>query len=150
MRTFKNFAPHAARLLIGLVFTVFGLNGFLHFLPMPPLPSEAGALLGAFVASGYLMALVKGVEVAVGLLLLANRFVPLALALIAPVVVNIVAFHAFLAPAGMALPLIVLALELFLAWSYRGAYRAMLRAKVRPGEAAAEESESAARATATA
>jgi hypothetical protein len=88
--------------------------------------------LGAMVATGYLLALVKGTEVVAGILLLTGRYVPLALALLAPVVVNIVAFHAFLAPAGLPLPIIVLALEVFLAWSYRAVYRPMLKARVAP------------------
>jgi uncharacterized membrane protein YphA (DoxX/SURF4 family) len=125
--------PTAARLLLGLVFLVFGLNGFLQFLPMPPPPPAAGQLIGAFVGSGYLMALIKGTEVIVGLLLLSGRFVPLALALLAPVMVNIVAFHAFLAPSGIGLPLVLLLLHAYLAWSYRAAYAPMLRARVTPG-----------------
>ncbi len=132
MQTLLSKVPTAARILLGLIFVVFGLNGFLGFLPMPPMPEAAGTFLGALVGSGYLMMLVKATEVAVGVLLLANRFVPLALAIIAPVVVNIVLFHAFLAPAGMVLPLVVLALELTLAWSYRDAFAPMLRAKTEP------------------
>ncbi len=120
--------PTAARVLLGLVFFVFGLDGFLHFMPQPSTPPPEGAMALAFamIKSGYLFPLVKGTEVVVGALLLANRFVPLALAVIAPVVVNIVAFHAFLAPSGLPIALAVLALELFLAWSYRGVYRPML------------------------
>jgi len=133
MQTLLTKAPTAARLLFGLIFTVFGLNGFLSFLPMPPMPEAAGSLLGAFVGSGYLMALVKATEIGVGLLLLSNRFVPLALAIAAPIVLNIVLFHAVLAPAGMLVPLVVLALELYLAWSYREAFAPMLRARHEPG-----------------
>jgi len=70
--------------------------------------------------------------------LLSGRFVPLALAVLAPIVVNIVAFHLFLAPAGLPLPIVVLTLELFLAWSYRSAYRPMLGAHVQP-DAASED-----------
>ncbi|MBO6933680.1 MAG: DoxX family protein [Deltaproteobacteria bacterium] len=132
MHALLSKVPTAARLLLGTIFVVFGLNGFLSFLPMPPMPEAAGTFLGALVGTGYLMTLVKATEVAVGVLLLANRFVPLALALIAPIVVNIVLFHAVLAPAGLALPLVVLALELFLAWSYRDAFAPMLRAKTEP------------------
>jgi uncharacterized membrane protein YphA (DoxX/SURF4 family) len=121
-----------ARILLGLVFFVFGLNFFLHFLPMPPMTGGAGAFAGAMFATGYLFVLLKVVEVACGVLLLAGRFVPLALALLAPIVVNIIFFHAFLAPSGIALPLVVLALELFLAWSYRDAYRPMLAARAAP------------------
>jgi uncharacterized membrane protein YphA (DoxX/SURF4 family) len=121
-----------ARILLGLVFFVFGLNFFLHFIPQPPMSGPPADFAGAMMATGYLFVLVKVTEVASGALLLAGRFVPLALALLAPVVVNIVAFHAFLAPSGIAVPLVVLALEVFLAWSYRGAYAPMLGAKVQP------------------
>jgi uncharacterized membrane protein YphA (DoxX/SURF4 family) len=121
-----------ARILLGLIFFVFGLNFFLHFLPQPPAPPAAAAFAGAMFATGYLFVLVKVVEVTSGVLLLSGRFVPLALALLAPIVVNIIFFHAFLAPAGIPLPLVVLALELFLAWSYRSVYRPMLSARATP------------------
>ena len=122
----------AARIFLGLLFFVFGLNFFFHFIPQPPMPEAAGAFAGAMFATGYLFVLVKLVEVSCGVLLLAGRFVPLALALLAPIVVNIVFFHAFLAPSGLLLPLVVLALEMFLAWSYRAVYRPMLAARVAP------------------
>jgi uncharacterized membrane protein YphA (DoxX/SURF4 family) len=122
----------AARILLGLIFFVFGLNFFFHFLPQPPPPPAAAAFAGAMFATGYLFVLLKVVEVASGLLLLIGRFVPLALALLAPVVVNIIMFHAFLAPAGLPVPILVLALELGLAWSYRDAFRPMLAARVAP------------------
>ena len=83
--------------------------------------------------TGYLFQLVKVTEVIVGALLLLNRFVPLALALLAPVIVNIVAIHAFLAPSGVGMAVVILALELYLAWSYRSAFRPMLAARVGPG-----------------
>lgn len=124
-----------ARILLGLVFFVFGLNFFLNFIPPHPMPPAAGAFAGALFASGYLFVVLKVVEVASGLLLLAGRFVPLALALLAPIVVNINLFHAFLAPSGLPLALLVLVLEIFLAWSYRAAFRPMLRARVEPTEA---------------
>jgi uncharacterized membrane protein YphA (DoxX/SURF4 family) len=119
----------AARPLLGLIFFVFGLNFFLHFIPQPPMSGPPADFAAAMAATGYLFTLVKVTEVVGGALLLAGRFVPLALAILAPVVVNIVAFHAFLAPAGIGVPLVVLALELVLAWAYRGAYRSMLQAK---------------------
>jgi uncharacterized membrane protein YphA (DoxX/SURF4 family) len=121
-----------ARILLGLVFFVFGLNFFLHFIPTPPMSGPSASFAGAMAATGYLFVLVKVTEVTGGVLLLSGRFVPLALALLAPVIVNIVAFHAFLAPSGLALPLVILLLEVFLAWSYRDAYRPMLGAKVAP------------------
>lgn len=120
---------------MGLMFVVFGLNGFLNFIPPPkdPIPEEAMAFAGAMMKTGYLLKLVKGTEVFVGVLLLLNRFVPLALVIIAPVIVNIVAFHAFLAPTGVVLGIVILALELYLAWAYRSAFRAMLVARATPG-----------------
>ncbi len=127
--------PAIARILLGLVFVVFGLNGFLHFIPAPPPPESAAAFIGGLFSAAYMLPLVKGVEVVGGAMLLANRFVPLALALLAPNVVNIVLFHAFLAPGGLVLALLVLALELYLAWSYRDVYRPMLAAHAQPTKA---------------
>jgi hypothetical protein len=126
--------PAIARMLMGLMFFVFGLNGFLHFIPQPktPMPEGAAAFAGALMKTGYMFPMVMGTQLLVGALLLSNRLVPLALALIAPVVVNIVAFHLFLAPAGLGLALFVLALELYLAWAYRSTYRSMLTIRSRP------------------
>ena len=114
--------PTAARLLLGAIFFVFGLNGFFGFLPQPEVTPEGGAFLGALAATGYLFPLLKGIEVLSGALLLSNRLVPLALVLLAPIVVNIVAFHAFLSP-GLALPLTIVALGSYLAYTRRDAYR---------------------------
>jgi uncharacterized membrane protein YphA (DoxX/SURF4 family) len=142
MNAVRKHLPTAARLLLGLVFTVFGLNFFLHFLPTPPSPPRAAAFAGALFATGYLFPLLKLTEIVAGLLLLSGRFVPLALTLLAPIVVNIVGFHLFLAPSGLALPLVVLAAELYLAWSYRAAFAPMLHARTplsqQPGAAAAQ------------
>jgi uncharacterized membrane protein YphA (DoxX/SURF4 family) len=129
MNTIRKHLPTAARLFLGLVFTVFGLNFFLHFLPTPPAPPRAASFAGALFASGYFFPLLKTTEVAAGLLLLGNRFVTLALAVLAPIVINIAGFHLFLAPSGMALPLAVLAAELYLAWTYRAAFAPMLQAR---------------------
>jgi uncharacterized membrane protein YphA (DoxX/SURF4 family) len=122
-----------ARVGLGLVFTVFGINKLLHFLPQPPMSGAPAEFFGALFATGYMIPLLATTEIVSGLLLLAGRYVPLALTLLAPVVVNIVAFHLFLAPAGLPLPGVVLAMELYLAWTYRDAYAPMLRAKVTPG-----------------
>jgi uncharacterized membrane protein YphA (DoxX/SURF4 family) len=118
-----------ARLLLGLIFVTFGLNGFLHFVPQPPVPVPAAAFAGALGATGYMFPLIKVTEIATGLLLLSGRFVPLALVVLAPVVVNIVAFHLFLAPAGLALPFVVLTLGLYLAWTERQAFAPLFVAR---------------------
>lgn len=125
--------PAAARVALGAIFTVTGLNGFLNFLPAPAsMPEPAMAFAGALMKTGYLFPLLMGTQILAGVLLLSNRFVALALALLAPIVVNIVAFHVFLAPSGLALALVVLALEVYLALAYRGAYQPMLAMRAAP------------------
>jgi uncharacterized membrane protein YphA (DoxX/SURF4 family) len=118
----------AARVLLGLLFFVTGLNGFLNFLPQPskPMPEGAIAFAAAMMKTGYLFKLVVATQLLVGVLLLMNLFVPLALVLIAPVIVNIIAFHAFLAPSGIVMGAIALLLEIYLAWTYRKAFLPML------------------------
>jgi len=99
-----------ARILLGLIFVVFGLNGFLHFIPMGPLPSgPAGAFLTALVQSHYTL-VVSALQVAGGVLLLLNRYVPLALVLLGPVIVNIFFFHLLMAPSGLPLAIVVIIL----------------------------------------
>jgi putative oxidoreductase len=96
-----------ARLLLGLIFIVFGLNGFLNFLSMGPMPTGlAGQFIGALALSHYFW-VVAGLQVIGGVLLLVNRFVPLALVLLGPVIVNILCYHVFLNPTGVALALVV-------------------------------------------
>jgi uncharacterized membrane protein YphA (DoxX/SURF4 family) len=129
---FARYLPAIARILMGVIFFIFGLNGFLHFLSQPPMPEAPRAFFGALMKTGYMVPLIFVTQTLVGVLLLLNRFVPLALALIAPVIVNIVLFHIFLAPAGLPLAIIVLVLELYLAWSYRGAFLPMLAGRVQP------------------
>ena len=90
-----------AQALLGLVFFVFGLNGFFQFLPMPEMGEAAGAYFGGLAATGYFLPVLKIVETVCGLLLLLRLFSPLALVLLAPVVVQILLFHAFLDPAGL-------------------------------------------------
>jgi len=129
MKTVKNLLPTVARVLLGLSFFVFGLNGFLHFLPNPPHPAAADQFLGALFGTGYMFPLIKGTEVLAGIALLSNRFVPLGLTLLGPVLVNIIAFHAFLAPEGLGLVVGLLVLELFVAWSYRASFKGVLAAR---------------------
>ena len=111
-----------ARVLLGLTFLVFSLNYFIHFLPDPKgMPAPAMAFAGAFASTG-LLTFIKVIEVAAALALLSNRFVPLALTVLAPIVVGIAGFHFSLAPSGAPLAIGLIALELVLAWSYRHAF----------------------------
>lgn len=122
-----------ARIVLGLIFFVFGLNGFFNFLPVPEMDPEAGAFMGALAATGYFFPFLKLTETLCGLLLLIGRFVPLALTVLAPVVLNIVLFHIFLAPSGSLIGILTLALLLFLAWAYRSSFRGVLDANAQPG-----------------
>jgi len=118
----------ATRSVLGLIFLVFGLNGFLHFLSMPPPPAHAAAFLGALAKTRYMMPLIMGTQVIAGTLLVVGLWVPFALLLLAPVIVNVVAFHVFLAPGGLPFAIVVSALELALAWHYRATFAPLFQA----------------------
>jgi uncharacterized membrane protein YphA (DoxX/SURF4 family) len=121
-----------ARVLLGLIFFVFGLNGFLQFMPTPEMNEAASSFMGALLATGYLMMVEKAVEVVAGLMLLTGKFVPLALVLLAPLSVNILLFHLFLDMGGLPIAIVVVLLNVFLAWAYRDSYRGVLRANAKP------------------
>ena len=94
-------AAMIARYLMGLVFLVFGLNGFLHFIPAGPAPTgPAGQFMGALVESHYFL-VIAGLQILGGVLLLINRYVPLALVILGPVIVNIFFFHLLMDPSGL-------------------------------------------------
>jgi uncharacterized membrane protein YphA (DoxX/SURF4 family) len=113
------------RVLLGLMFAVFGSNAFLHFIPMPPMEGQAGAFIGALVSSGYIYA-IAGLQVVGGLLLLiGNRFVPLGLTLLGPVIVNIVLYHMFLDHMANPIAIVVSIFALFLLWVYRDKFPAI-------------------------
>jgi len=117
------------RSLLGLLFFVFGLNGFLRFMPTPPLPEPAQKFAGALAASGYMFQLTSGTQVVAGAMLLLGVAVPLALTLLAPIIVNILFFHVFLSPAPSAIMpgLIAAIIEAILAWQYRAAFAPLFR-----------------------
>ncbi len=117
-----------SRVLLGLVFLVFGLNGFLNFIPQPPPTGLAGQFIGSMYVSHYLAA-VFALQIVAGALLLANRFVPAALTILAPLLVNIALFHATMAPAGYAPAAIAIALWTVLFVRERAAFRSLFAAK---------------------
>ncbi|MGB5285205.1 MAG: DoxX family protein [Polyangiales bacterium] len=127
-----KFAIIGARVFLGLVFVVFGLNGFFHFIPTPEMAEAAGSLMGALVATGYFMMVVKLVEVLAGLMILTGRFLPLGLILLAPVSVHILLFHVFLDPKSLPMAIFIIVLQLFLAWAYRGSFSGVLEANPQP------------------
>jgi hypothetical protein len=117
-----------SRLLLGLMFTVFGLNGFLHFIPMQPPAGLAGQFMGILYVSHYLVAIFL-VQLAGGVLLLVNRFVPLALALLAPVIVNILLFHLLLSAAGAQAAVVVSMLWLIVFAARRASFAGVFAAR---------------------
>ncbi|MBV8246142.1 MAG: hypothetical protein JOZ38_09500 [Candidatus Eremiobacteraeota bacterium] len=119
-----------ARLLLGLMFLVFGLNGFLHFIPNPPvIPAAAAAFMMAMFVPHFAY-FVFGVQALCGILLLVNRYVPLALVMLGAVLANIFAFHLTMWPASIfPMPLIALALWLLTAWPIRSYFAPLLTAK---------------------
>lgn len=116
-----------SRLLLGLLFLVFGLNGFLHFIPAPMPTGIAGQYVGALFVSHYLN-VVFALEIVAGALLLANRFVRAALTILAPILVNIALFHACMAPAGFAPAVIAIALWSVVFARERAAFAPLLAA----------------------
>lgn len=117
------------RLLLGLGFFIFGINGFLQFMPNPPMTPEAGALLGAFVSTGYFLPMIKIIEMTVGVMLLANFFAPLAVVLLAPILIGITSIHLFLNPAGLPVMIVLLLLEGYTACGYMKHYKGVLTRK---------------------
>ena len=115
-----------ARYLAGLIFLVFGLNGFVSFIHLPPPEGIAAQFMGTLYASHYLR-VIFAFQVIPGILLLANRFVPLALAMLAPVIVNILTFHALMAPSGLPLALFVAVLWVAVFVDVRGAFAGLFQ-----------------------
>ena len=115
------------RILLGLVFVFFGLNNILQFMQMPLPPGDAGVFLVILVTHKY-MTFVALLQIIAGLLLLVGRYVPLALTILAPIIVNILLFHITIAHEGLAPGLLTAVLELFLIWAYRLSFRGLLDA----------------------
>jgi len=120
-----------ARYLAGVTFLVMGLNGFLNFIPLPPPGGIAGQFLGALYVSHYLW-VIFGFQVIAGVLLLVNRYVPLAVAVLAPVIVNIISFHALMAPSGLPLALFLAVLWGVIFVDVRPAFAGLFQSRLQP------------------
>jgi putative oxidoreductase len=118
--------PLTVRFLLGALFLLFGANKLVPFIPQPPLPPEAAPFIGGLAAAGYMFPLIGAVEVVAGALLIAGRFVPLALTVLAPIIVNIAFFHVLIVP-GLGMVAFLLVSELYLAWVYGDAFRGVLQ-----------------------
>jgi uncharacterized membrane protein YphA (DoxX/SURF4 family) len=115
-----------ARILFGAGFVIFGLNGFLNFMPNPPLTPEAGSLLGALAATGYFFPMIKIIELLTGLMILTNLFAPLGAILITPILVGITTIHIFLNPAGLPMMIVLHILHGLVAYGYKDIYKHVL------------------------
>ncbi len=125
----KSLAVVSTRIVLGLIYFVFGLNYFLNFLPMPPPsggPSET-FITGLF-QSGYFFPFLKGIEVILGAALLIGIFVPLVLVILMPISLNILLFHVFLTDNPI-MSVVIIALQLYLAWAYRDYYKPLFQRK---------------------
>jgi hypothetical protein len=118
-----------ARFLLGLIFLIFGLNGFFHFLSMPTPTGVAGQFIGALFVSHFLIVIFV-IQLIGAVLLLVNRYVPLALTLLAPIIVNILLFHLLMAPSGLPLTIIVTVLWVLVFLSVRSAFSGLLQRRV--------------------
>jgi uncharacterized membrane protein YphA (DoxX/SURF4 family) len=115
-----------ARFLLGLTFVVFGANGFLHFIPTPPMPPGPGTSFIQLLMSTHFVYVLSALEFIGGALLLVNRFVPLALTLLGPVIVNIFLFHLLMSPDGMPIAILVVVLWAVEFWFHRKAFAGIL------------------------
>jgi hypothetical protein len=129
--TVMRTASVIARYLAGVIFLVFGLNGFLNFIPLPPPGGIAGQFMGALYASHYLW-VIFAFQVIAGVLLLVNRYVPLAVAILAPVLVNILTFHVLMAPSGLPMALVVAVLWVLIFIEVRPAFSGLFQSRWQP------------------
>ena len=118
-----------ARFILGLIFLVFGLNGFFHFLSMPAPTGVAGQFMGALFVSHFLIVIFV-IQLIGAVLLLINRYVPLALTLLAPIIFNILLFHLLIAPNGIPLAIIVTVLWVLVFANVRSAFTGLVQQRV--------------------
>jgi putative oxidoreductase len=122
-------AATISRYLLGITFLVFGLNGFLPFIPQPPMPDGPALQLVMAFGTTHYFSFIFAVQLIAAILFLVNRYVPLALTIIGPVIVNIILFHALMQPAGLPLAALVTVLWFVLAYQERDAFAGILQAR---------------------
>ncbi|HZX73702.1 MAG TPA: hypothetical protein VFE57_04725 [Cyclobacteriaceae bacterium] len=128
----KSLSVVIARTLLGLIYFVIGLNYFIPFLPAQPAPTGVvAAFSGGLFQAGYFFPFLKGIEVILGAFLLAGVYVPLALVALLPITVNVLLFHVFLAPEGAAIGIVLVILEVYLAWAYREYFKPLFESKAK-------------------
>jgi len=123
----KSKLATAARYILGIVLVFFGLNGFLQFMTPPPMSEAANAFMAAMGATGYMFVLINVVQLLVGISLLVNKYVPLALVVLAPLTLNIILFHVFLHLQSILFGAIVAVLHIYLASVNMDSYRQLLK-----------------------
>lgn len=131
----KRIAAHIPRVLLGLIFTVFGAAGLFHLMPDQPLPEGIAGIYVQALGGTYLFTLVKFTEVVAGLMVLSNRLTALGAVLLAPIVVNIFAFHALVMKDNLGLPIVLVVLLGAVAWQNRESYRPLFASKKKNVEA---------------
>lgn len=124
-------ASMVSKYILGLIYFVFGLNGFLNFIPAPPPPDNVAAFMTGLMSSGYFFPFLKGTETICGLLLLSGFFVPLSLIILAPITIQIFLFHAVMTPgiSNLIMPIVMIALHILAARNYWHFYKPLVKAK---------------------
>ncbi|KAB2915339.1 MAG: DoxX family protein [Bacteroidetes bacterium] len=122
-------ATTIARILLGAIFTLFSLMYFFNMMPAQEMHGATATFMTGLFSSGYMMTLVKAIELICGIALITGQFVPLTTVVIFPITLNIFLFHAFLEPASVAMSIVLLALNLFLAYTQKERYQLILARK---------------------
>jgi len=118
-------AEKVTRSLLALILIVFGLNKFLNFMPLPPMPEPAESFMGALMDTGYIMVIVAALEVISGIFLMINKYSALILVIVFPVLLNAFLFHLFLDFKGIGGALLALSLAIFLMYKSFNTYKVL-------------------------
>lgn len=118
-----------SRIVLGAMYTLFSLMFFFKLMPASELTGPAASFMGGLFSSGYMMYLVKAIELICGIALITGQFVPLATVVIFPITLNIFLYHAFLDPKTILISLVIILLNLFVAYGYKDNYTLLLKRK---------------------